>query len=109
MYFITLVRLEQPQTVLQQRHGKDGIHPTECRCVGYTENLTDAVEAIKEDGASGLHEGGFFKYIVIEQIRSGIYPVPPESEYWYKWSDDLGWCATEKPHELRQTVNFGIG
>ena len=98
MYFITTIRM--------QKKNPDKIDIT--RCIGYYETLKGA-QSNAIGNAESLCEGGWYKYLVIEQFEAGWYPNV-QTEEWYEFSEDgKSSRVIEKPECFRQISGFGIG
>jgi len=76
------------------------------RNIGWAPNYSDLRADIDRRG-SDLIEAKY-NYIVIEEVRDGIWGFVVEgSERWLKWDDLLEfWVACEKPEELRGTIHW---
>ncbi len=98
MYFITSIQSNSHTGFSLQR-----------RCFGYFFELDDALNAVIND--VGSFRECFYDYIVIEYIRSGIYPTSV-TETWFQWSENapVGWTKMDnKPSEFEGVINFAIG
>lgn len=79
------------------------------RCVGYYFDKKDALECI-EQNLGDIHEDSY-KYAVIEEVESGLYPHTP-SFLWFQWIDDNDYghyvqCCV--PESEIGVCNYGIG
>ncbi len=83
------------------------------RTVGYYFNLETAKKAVEEDWA-GFDEAGYYNFIIIEEMREGLYPSADveEKEWWYYHNSNIGkWvpCDRPKTERLEGVVGFGVG
>jgi hypothetical protein len=84
---------------------EDDIRP---RCRGWFSTLGSAEKEIVDSGEF-LNEGGYYKFVVIENIMEGISIGIHRNEYWYVWDDDkLKYVKTSKPDAFRHIINFGM-
>lgn len=82
--------------------------PHNMRTVGWFPNIEDATLAVI-DNHYDIWEFSYW-FCVIEEVRSGFYPIPVENEWWYGYSeDDNGYVIIEKPDLFKNVSNFGIG
>ena len=57
------------------------------RSFGFFYNYEDAVEAVEQNYCD-MHEG-FYEYMVIEPVKSGIHPYTlNEHQRWFKFNDE---------------------
>lgn len=67
------------------------------RTVGYTNSFTEAVK-IANSNAGDIYECGYYNYLVIEDIKEGLYQYDTNPK-WFKWdSKRQGFYASEKPN-----------
>lgn len=95
MYFITSV---------SEKHGY--------RCVGYVSKLEDAVEIVESNYAD-LNEAGYYPYVVIENVKEGIYQYD-QNPIWFKFNESIEkyekYEKSERPDFIPNNhVGFGIG
>lgn len=82
--------------------------PYRMRTVGWFSNLEDATLAVIQNQYD-IWEFSYW-FCIIEEVRSGFYPIPVEREWWYRYSeDDKGYIKIEKPSLFEGVSNFGIG
>ena len=84
------------------------------RTFGYFTSLKRSFLAV-EHNEYDMHEGSY-NFIVIEKLRTGIHPVPPEDEWWYRWhKDDERWVFLGngrfggRPKQFSHVCNWSIG
>ena len=92
MYFITSV---------SEKHG--------FRCVGYVSKLEDAVEIVESNYAD-LNEAGYYPYVVIENVKEGIYQYD-QNPIWFKYNleKDMYERSDRQDFIPNNHVGFGIG
>ena len=92
MYFITSV---------SEKHG--------FRCVGYVSKLEEAIDIV-ENNYADLDEAGYYPYIVIENVKEGIYQYD-QNPIWFKFNEDTElYEKSERPSFIPNNhVGFGIG
>ena len=79
----------------------------ELRCVGWFKTVIEASLTIKGNYCD-IWEGDN-NYAVVEEFSFGLYPHPIR-EIWFKWDKDKGqYAEIEKPKEVANLINFGIG
>ena len=50
-----------------------------------------------------------YRWVVIEEIPSGLYPYPTR-EWWYRWNEGKQqYLPHKKPDHFHNSVNFAIG
>jgi hypothetical protein len=76
------------------------------RCFGFFDSLEKAKTAVACNSGN-MHEC-YYNYLVIEEISEGVHAFPI-SQYWYIWSEDLGWVPTTKPEFAKGISNWSIG
>lgn len=77
------------------------------RVVGYKETFDQAKTALNENRCD-IHEG-IYKYAVIEEILSGLYP-DVINRWFFKWDNKKrGFFEIEEPKEVSEYSNFTIG
>ena len=91
--------------------------PYIAQTVGWFPDFEPAQRAVLLNNGD-IHEGTN-RFVVIEEIKLGVYQVPPISEHWYEWLDykvNYTGCrkykrydVCGKPRRLAHIVNFGIG
>ena len=82
--------------------------PYDTRTVGWFTEFHTADFCVKEN-AYDINET-CYTYVIIEEIKEGLYQCPQTSEYWYRWNpkkEKYEHC--EKPRFYKNTSNFGIG
>lgn len=92
MYFITSI---------SKKHGN--------RCVGYVWSLEEAIKIV-ENNQCDLWEAGYYPYIVIENIKEGLYQYD-QNPLWFKFNEDKNiYEKSERPDFIESyLVGFGIG
>lgn len=80
---------------------------TRTRAVAFFHDIADAENAIQE---SLSNEAGAYTHIIIEEIKPGIM-AEVVNEFWYVFNESRNptWEICEKPAEVSQVVNFGLG
>ncbi len=84
--------------------------PHDTRIVGWFPSFYDAKGEVLNNSCD-IYEG-CYRFCIIEKIRPGLYPCPPENEWWFRWEgswDEGGYKKVKKPQFFDKTVNFGIG
>lgn len=76
------------------------------RIVGFYFDIDKARDVVLNNYGS-LDECAYYQYIVIEEIKEGLYHMV-EKEEWYSWRKDK-WVKTRKPRRFKQCVNFSMG
>lgn len=86
--------------------------PTDSRCVGYFDNLEEAIERTEENELD-IQERSF-RYAVIENIKENcFYPIcfDKKNSVWLEWNKETErFVRIEKcPEQFSYMCNFGIG
>lgn len=74
------------------------------RSVGYFEKLEDAKKCI-ENNTFDINEAGYYKYVVIEEVKPGLYGTWEPHSIFYKW-DGKKYQPSEKPECTNCYVSF---
>lgn len=79
------------------------------RCVGYYSDFEKANVAV-ESNSYDLNEAGCYPYVVIENIKEGIYQYD-FNPVWYKYNKDAEkYEKSERPSFIEKNlIGFGIG
>jgi hypothetical protein len=86
------------------------------RCVGFLGSCHDAFQQVRNN-AGDIYEDGHYRYVVIEEVKEGIYTFPRE-EHWFEWiknRDDgdvfsPGYIILDKkPNRFNNVVCFSMG
>jgi len=84
------------------------------RCLGFRGSCHDAFQEVRNNSGD-MNEDGHYHYVVIEEVKEGIYTFPRE-EYWFEWSrgkDGIispGYIILEKkPNRFNNVVCFSMG
>jgi hypothetical protein len=78
---------------------------TQIHCLGWYNTLEKAQEHTLSN-CMDLSEDGYYKYIVIEKVPEGVYPIS-KTVSWYKWTDKYIKCR--KPLWAKNIINWSIG
>lgn len=74
------------------------------RTVGVFKTLEDA-QSVPAEGLGDLSEAGWYKWLCIEQIEFGLYPVPNKRKvFWYEYQENKGWIKQETCPEILAKV-----
>jgi hypothetical protein len=90
-------------------------HPQRNRCVGWFSDKIDAIKAVKSN-TFDMYEDGYYRYVIIEKMEEGIYPIILTA-WLYEWNSiKRGYeliCTdsdlTNAPEWFSESCNFGIG
>ena len=86
---------------------KDLNIPSGRRCFGWFSNPKKAKEAVERNGCD-IHEC-LYMFAVVERFEDGLYSISRVT-WWYKWNEKLKcYEPIEKPEEVSNRINFGIG
>lgn len=79
------------------------------RCVGYYSDLKKAIEIV-ENNTGDLNEEGYYPYIVIENIKEGIYQYD-QNPMWFEYDKSLNkYVKSKRPSYIDpRYVGFSIG
>ena len=74
------------------------------RCVGYYNNLEDAMRAIS---ICNLHRDSY-EYCIIEEIEEGVYKDTPQ-RWLFKLNEENEYVQIAEPQIISNVRNFGLG
>ena len=78
------------------------------RCVGWAQNKESAFNIVTHNYGD-INESGYYRYAVVEKIRTGLY-CTPDKEFWFDWDEPTKkYCSIDKPKEFENIVNFSMG
>ena len=90
----------------------DNLNPGEVypRTVGYFADSETAIDAV-ETNRGDLSEGGYYPYVLIEEIKDGLYhPALKESRWLFEWNlDEKRYVPIEEPEIWERIVGFSMG
>lgn len=97
-----LTALKTKLNIHNKEYHRRDVHP-----IGYFYEKALAVQSVASHGEL-LHDDDN-EYIVIESIREGLFPKATE-EVWFFWNAEAQtFIPCEKPADVKQTCNFGLG
>ena len=82
--------------------------PYNTRVVGWFLTLEDAKNSVINNHCD-IWEYSYM-HAVIEEVRWGFYPCPPDKTYWFRFNKKLGkYEEITQPSFYKNITNFGIG
>lgn len=82
--------------------------PQRPRTVGFFHTPEEA-RRVPEKNEGELDEGGYYQYLVIEQVNPGLHPATLVVQ-WYIWNTQTkSWTLWFTPEKHSFVTNFGIG
>lgn len=81
------------------------------RCLGWFNSCADAFAEVRNNSGD-MNEDGHYRYVVIEEVESGIYSFP-RKEFWFEWisgTASTGYSILDKkPNRFNNVVCFSMG